>query len=238
MEEFLSRQKLLVIAPHADDETIQAGGLMQRVKQAGGEVYVLVLSVGNLDHYTGDDKSHVTGNVRIQELAKAMEILGVDDHEVAIEDEHLHLRLDSLPRRDLVTIIERKARLCTDVLSPSMLVIPAPSFNQDHKAAYEACVTACRPHLSSMKSFQRVVLIADAPQLSWGSDQEFKPNFYVSLSEEQVDRKLQAYRCHESQIRPMPHMGAAESLKSLAAKRGVEISQPYAEAYQVMRFVA
>ena len=36
LDAFLSRQRLLVIAPHADDETIGAGGLIARVKAAGG----------------------------------------------------------------------------------------------------------------------------------------------------------------------------------------------------------
>ncbi|NUQ35759.1 MAG: PIG-L family deacetylase [Planctomycetaceae bacterium] len=238
MEEFLSRQTLLVVAPHADDETIQSGGLMQRVKKAGGKVYVLVLSVGNLDHYTGaPSSSHVKASTREIELGEAMKTLGVDDWEVALTDEHLHLRLDSLPRRDLINIIERGARLCTDKIQPSMLAIPAPSFNQDHEAVYEACVTACRPHLSTMKTFQRVVLVADAPQLTWGLHQRFNPNFYVQLSEEQMERKVQAYMCHKSQVRPEPHMGSPEALRKLAAARGIEISVPYAEAYEALRFV-
>ncbi|MCA8939397.1 MAG: PIG-L family deacetylase [Planctomycetes bacterium] len=237
MEEFLSRQTLLVVAPHADDETIQSGGLIQRVKKAGGKVFVLVLSVGNLDHYTTTDEKHTQGSTRVRELAAAMEMLGVDDHEIALEDEHLHLRLDSLPRRDLVTIIERSARLATDKINPTMLAIPAPSFNQDHVAAYHACVTACRPHLASMKSFQRVVLIADAPQLRWRPEQPFAPDFYVTLSEEEVERKVAAYECHASQVRPAPHMGSSEALRDLAKARGMEISVPFAEAYQTLRFV-
>ena len=97
MEEFLSRQTLLVVAPHADDETIQAGGLIQRVKAAGGKAYVLVMSVGNLDHYTGDDGSHVEASTRNVELATAMDALGVDGFVVGI------------PRRDefLLHLVEK-----------------------------------------------------------------------------------------------------------------------------------
>jgi LmbE family N-acetylglucosaminyl deacetylase len=254
MEEFLSRQRLLVVAPHADDETIQSGGLIQRVKEAGGTAFVLVLSVGNLDHYTGDTAkikpaaaapqkrstakvARVSGSQRIGELAAAMESLGVDDHEVAIADEHVHLRLDAMPRRDLVNIIERTARLSTDHVKPTMLVIPAPSFNQDHEACYDACVTACRPHAAAMKSFQRVVLVADAPQLGWGIREPFRPNFYVPLTKQQMDRKIAAYECHASQVRPAPNMSSSEALRALAASRGLEISVEYAEAYEALRFV-
>lgn len=39
--------KLLVIAPHPDDETLGAGGLMQRVREAGGQVHVVFLTDGD-----------------------------------------------------------------------------------------------------------------------------------------------------------------------------------------------
>jgi len=156
---------------------------------------------------------------------------------VAINDEKVHLRLDAMPRRDLVNIIERAARLSTDNVQPTMLVVPAPSFNQDHEAVYHACITACRPHLAAHKAFQGVVLVADAPQLAWGIERPFRPNFYVRLSEAQVERKLRAYRRHASQVRPAPAMSSAEALKSLAVSRGMEISAPFAEAFEAMRFV-
>jgi LmbE family N-acetylglucosaminyl deacetylase len=39
--------RLLVIAPHPDDETLAVGGLMQRVHEAGGEVRVVFLTDGD-----------------------------------------------------------------------------------------------------------------------------------------------------------------------------------------------
>ena len=39
-DEFLSQQRLLVIAPHADDESFGCAGTMARIKKLGGEVFV------------------------------------------------------------------------------------------------------------------------------------------------------------------------------------------------------
>jgi LmbE family N-acetylglucosaminyl deacetylase len=39
--------RLLVVAPHPDDETLGAGGLMQRVREAGGSVHVVYLTDGD-----------------------------------------------------------------------------------------------------------------------------------------------------------------------------------------------
>ncbi|MBI4229825.1 MAG: PIG-L family deacetylase [Planctomycetes bacterium] len=233
-DSFLARQRLLVIAPHADDEVAGAGGLMWRVKEAGGEVFVMVLSIGNLDHYDNKD-GMVASRTRRDELADAMNLLKVDDFDVVLDDDHLHLRLDTLPRRDLVHHIERGSRLATDKVQPTMVVLPAPSYNQDHEALYFAGITACRPHLATMKAFQRFVLVADAPQLAWGS-QPFHPNFYVDISG-CLDRKLEAFRCHRSQQRPSPHQGGADAIEFLARARGREISVEAAEAFSCMRFV-
>src|SRR5258706_1233549 len=176
--QFLSRQRLLVVAPHADDETAGAGGLMARVKDAGGKVYVMVMSTGDLLHFDSTGKK-TKKKTRREELAGAMETLGVDGWEIVYEDTRLHLRLETLPRRELADQIERRARFSTEKTRATMIVLPAPSYNQDHEAVYKAGLAACRPHLHSMKAFQQFVLVADAPQLSWSRATIFKPNFYV-----------------------------------------------------------
>lgn len=234
MDGFLNDQRLLVIAPHADDEVIGCGGLIAKTKEAGGEVFVMVMTVGDLDHYDGRE-GKTKGSTRAAELSNAMEYLSVDDWEIVMESNEWHLRLDGMPRRDLVTIFEREARLSIDRIKPTMLAIPAPSFNQDHVAVYDAALTACRPHLASMKPFQRCVLVADSPQLAWNY-RTFKPTLYFDISE-LLDKKLEAYKMHESQQRPPEHMGSVESLRLLAEWRGREISVAAAEAYEVARFV-
>ncbi|MGE3165085.1 MAG: PIG-L deacetylase family protein [Planctomycetota bacterium] len=234
MDRFLRDQRLLVIAPHADDEVIGCGGLMAKMKDLGGEVYVQVLTVGDLDHYDGRD-GHTTGYTRAEELAAAMKVIGVDDWEILIEDSDWHLRLDRMPRRDLINLFERESRLAIDKLRPTMIAIPAPSYNQDHEAVYKAALTATRPHLASLKPFQRLILVADSPQLAWNTN-AFKPNFYVDITK-YLPTKLEAFAKHESQQRPSPHNGSLESLRLLAEMRGREISVDAAEAYECMRLV-
>jgi LmbE family N-acetylglucosaminyl deacetylase len=234
--EFLKSQRLLVISPHADDETIGSGGLMARVKEAGGMVFVLVFSVGDLQHF---DAGHttVTKETRESELKEALNVLEVDDHEIIFRDTSVHLKLDVIPRHDLTGWIEKKARLSTQSVQPTMIVLPAPSYNQDHEAIYKAGITACRPHLPTSKSFQNVVLVADAPQLAWSGPLLFKPNFYIDISGKFLETKIKAYECHKTQVRPDPSHASIDALKLLALARGREISVEAAEAYECLRFV-
>ena len=82
-DQFLSRQRVLVIAPHADDETYGCAGTIARIKDLGGRVYVCLISVGSLEHYAGNaDGSamrRVTSGTRLREFSDVMKLLKVDD---------------------------------------------------------------------------------------------------------------------------------------------------------------
>ena len=153
-DEFLSQQRLLVIAPHADDESFGCAGTMARIKKLGGQVFVVVVSVGDLQHY-GDEEQYqfVTGEERKAELGRVMELLSVDDHDILFEQNELHERLDRVPRRQLIELLERDGRLAMDRLHPTMVALPAISYNQDHEAIFRAAHTACRPGLPKRKAF-------------------------------------------------------------------------------------
>jgi len=156
-DEYLSRQRLLIIAPHADDECFGCAGTMARIKRLGGEVYVLVCSVGDLKHYNGTG-GIVAGSTRAEELAQVMEFLRVDDWDILYRDAETHLRLDMIPRRELIAKFERESKLALDRLKPTILAIPTSSYNQDHEAVFRAAFTAARRcfGVSNARSFIRI----------------------------------------------------------------------------------
>lgn len=225
---------VLVIAPHADDETFGCGGTMAKAKALGAKVYVMVVSVANLEHYS-TEFSLVSGSRRFAEFRAAMEVLGVDGTDVLYTDDHTHMRVDAVPRRDLVSLIERDSPLAIDRLKPDVLLFPAISYNQDHEAVYKAVYAACRPHLPSDKAFVRMVLSYDQPQLGWNHTR-FHPTLHVDISD-YLQQKLDAYRCHVSQIRPEPHHASVENVERLARLRGSEVSVTAAEAFECHRLV-
>jgi LmbE family N-acetylglucosaminyl deacetylase len=79
-------ERLLVIAPHPDDETLAAGGLMQRVLAQGGRVQVLLMTAG--DGYreavaadahgaqVGESAFVAYGERRLGEARAALNLLG------------------------------------------------------------------------------------------------------------------------------------------------------------------
>jgi len=233
---YLSQQRLLVIAPHADDECFGCAGTMARIKALGGEVYVIVCSVGDLKHYDGT-REIVTGSRRVDELEEVMAFLGVDGWELLYRDAESHLRLDAIPRRDLIAKFERDAKLALDRLEPTMLAIPMGSYNQDHEAVFRAAFTAARPGVPEIKPFQPIVLGYDNTSLFWSLEREkFHPNFYVDITD-YLDKKLEALEMYESQMRSRIHHSSVQNVDYTARVRGREISREAAEGYMAFRHV-
>ncbi len=233
-DEFLSKQRLLVISPHADDESFGCAGTMARIKDLGGEVYVICVSVGTLKHYDGKE-AQVTGDTREEEFKAVMEYLKVDDYEFLYRDAESHLRLDTIPRRELISQFERDAKLALDKLQPTMVAIPVSSYNQDHEAVFRAAFTALRPGVPKIKPIQPLVLGYNNTSLFWSLEHEkIHMNFYVDISD-YLEQKLHALGLHASQMRDPLHHSSLQNVEYAARLRGSEISVAAAEGYMLFR---
>lgn len=234
---FLAKQTLLVVAPHADDEVIGCAGTIAKVKELGGRVYVMVMSIGDLKLYNGKDDV-VSAELRRREFEETVQFLGVDGCDIVFDDPESHLRLDNMPRRDLISVIERDSEVSIERTNPTMVALPAPSYNQDHCAVFLAGITACRPVLPEHRAFQNIVLSYDSPTLFWNNDEKggFHPNLYIDISK-YLDKKLKAMSLHKSQLKPPPHHCSLDNLERLARLRGSEISVEAAEAFMCHRLV-
>jgi N-acetylglucosamine malate deacetylase 1 len=47
----LRQQRVLVVAPHPDDETLGCAGMIARVKALGGQAYVMIVSAGGITQH-------------------------------------------------------------------------------------------------------------------------------------------------------------------------------------------
>ena len=93
IEPLISREtRLMVFTPHPDDESLGAGGLIQRVLEAGGKVKVVFMTSGDgfpegverEDHISNPSAKDYTryGEERRLEAMKAVYVLGLQEHNV------------------------------------------------------------------------------------------------------------------------------------------------------------
>jgi LmbE family N-acetylglucosaminyl deacetylase len=230
-DDFLSRQRVLVIAPHSDDETYGCAGTIARMKTLGSEVYVLLVSVGSLDHYGSDRRPGmhmVTAQTRLREFEATAELLKVDDWEVLYPGGDEHMAMDTVARKDIV-------RLSIEQVQPTMLLMPWTSYNQDHEAVYRACLAATRPGDPAVRHLVPYVLCYDNTSLFWAPDAErFHPNVFVDVSQFRAV-KMEALRNHASQLRGPLFHGSPEATDLAAQVRGREISTGAAEGFVALR---
>ncbi len=229
-------KRVLVVAPHADDEAIGCGGLILKAVAQGAQVSILVVSVGDLVR-VGDGGEKRTGTERVDEVERVRQFYKAHDAEVFMTDAERHMRLDAIPRRDLVAVLEREARLSIQNVKPHLVLLPFPSYNQDHEAVCRAGITACRPHDPRALAVPPAVWLYEYPPNSWCLPHErFTPNVYVDISEH-LQGKIDSYLLYESQARSGMHQNSPENIKTLALLRGKEVGVEAAEAYQALRLL-
>ena len=204
--------KKLIIAPHVDDDVLGCGGIID------DNTFVL---------YCGLDESHLTGrppmSTRIAEADKAAAYLG---HEYLL----LENKVNNYTIPDLISPIEK---IINDI-KPEEIYIPYPSYNQDHRVAYEATLVALRPHDTNF--FVKKVFAYEQPHVFlWDNshqiDSAFKPNYYKAID---IERIIKAYELMETQVRAFR---SQETLRSMAQLRGAQSNLQYAEAFQVLRYI-
>ena len=224
----LKNEKLLVVAPHSDDEVLGCGGLISKIKKEGGKVFVLIFNLGfeKIDTKESQDK-------RKQEVKEAMNVLKVDDYHLVHEKADDNRDLDVEPLHSLIEIIESTSNVSLEKISPTIVAIPTIfSHHQDHVHVHNACIAALRPISTPVSS---VVLSYEAPEHSrWSSSGVFEPNFFVEI-DDVIENKIMAFNKYNSQIR----LGGrdADSIRSQAKYRGQEVGKNLCEAFYVHRFI-
>lgn len=220
---------LLVIAPHPDDEVLGAGGLIKRFKDDGGKVYVLFLTVGSTSDFT--KKGVSTEAERFKEINAINKFYKLDGWRIAFQGDLFHLQLDRLPLKQVIHEIERGENISLESLKPEIIAFPSlGDYNQDHEVAAKASFAACRPAPKKDKFVPEFVLSYEEPMETWS----MKPkqlNFFVSLSEAQINSKIKAMEIYESQKRKSPHPRSGEVIRSLAIVRGSSIGVNFAEGF-------
>lgn len=226
----IQNQTLLVISPHPDDEVLGCGGLIKRVKDNGGKVYILYMTVGDTDDYRKNGMS--TGDERLKEIEKVAKFLKYDDYSIAFPGNKYHLRLDSVPQLEIMRVLEN-GPLSLNKLKPDIVATPYLSdYNQDHRASTMALFAAARPAPEDTKPLQKTILgYESVPTAGWWDTQGKIMNCYLPLTEKELQVKLDALNLYNSQVRNGSHPRSLNSIKVLAQFRGIESGSIAAEAY-------
>jgi LmbE family N-acetylglucosaminyl deacetylase len=195
-----AQTRLLVVAPHPDDETLGCGVLIQQVLAVGGVVRVLLLTDGDNNPWP---QRYIERRLRIDttarrrwggrrrsEVIQAMAQLG-------LAESALHpmgwLDMGVTPRlRDDTPAAVATVRAAVKAFQPSLICCPAlGDSHPDHGAAH----VLCRLALAEME--MAPLLLAYPVH---GEVDESAYPIGLDVSREQQERKLQALGRHQTQM--------------------------------------
>lgn len=206
-------KKILVIAPHADDEVLGVGGTIQKHVQLGDVVNVVIVC----DRETQYDQRGFAG--------VANKILGVSDIKwLGFKDECVDNMM-----RDLI----KKIETVYDKVKPDVVYICSDGdINTDHQIIHRACIVVCR---SIQEHPPKQVLVYEVPSSTTQSlPKTFQPNYYVSLTEDDVNTKCEAMHAYKCELRDPPNPRNSRGIKLYAQYRGMECNTMYAECFNLL----
>ena len=219
---------IVVIAAHPDDEILGAGGTMAKHCDEGDEVSVLIMGQGITSRHDGPNQGE--GQSGLKEAAqKANALLGVKTCQVLDFPDN---RMDGVALLEVVKPIEEFIAR-TD---PRIIYSHHDNdLNVDHRITAQAVFTAARPLPES--GVERILSFEVPSSTEWQfSGPAFRPNWFTDISQ-QLERKLEALSCYESEMRPWPHARSVKAVEHLARWRGAAMGLEAAEAFSLGRAV-
>jgi LmbE family N-acetylglucosaminyl deacetylase len=205
-------KRILVLAPHTDDGEMGAGGTIARLNEEGSEIYYVAFSSAAQSVPDGFPSDVLTTEVK----AATFKLCIPEDRLVVYDFE---VRKLNYVRQE---ILESLVRLRTE-LAPDLVLVPSINdIHQDH-----AVVAA-----EAVRAFKNTRVLGY--ELIW-NNLTFNTQFFVKLNESHVDAKIAALGEYRSQA-GKNYMDPV-FVKALAKTRGVQIGYPYAEAFEVIRWV-
>jgi LmbE family N-acetylglucosaminyl deacetylase len=216
------KMRIVVVAPHPDDEVFGCGGTIPTYSEAGHEVHVLIVTKGD---ELFDPHLIETGR---KEALKSHSLLGVKETRFA---DLPSIKLDTLPQHkinDLLLDYFQEIR-------PDLLFLPFPGdLNRDHQIVHACAMVAARPIGVRIQGIYCYEALSSTNWNSPGIFAAFTPNCFVDISEK-IDLKVEAAKVYASQLKKSPHERSVESILALGRYRGGFVNIPYAEAFMCIR---
>lgn len=203
-------ERVIVFAPHPDDETLGMGGSLRILSEMGKKVKVIVLTKGEkAEADPARRKRHV--EIRQREALKAFKILGLTDYEfLGVPDREIFQNMRA---------VVNEVKNIIDDFGPDALYSTSPiEINPDHRAA-AAISFGIRRETPHIRCFFYEITVP------------VRPSMFVDITRV-IKQKRKAVKCYRSQLAITDYLRMAESLnayRSLTLGKGVKFAEAFWE---------
>jgi len=214
--------KVLVFAPHNDDEVLGVGGTIAKYIEKGHEVFVCEVT-------SGKDQKRLK-NIKTEALA-AHKVLGVT--------ETIFMELPVVGLADISTKELNQAFFdVVNKVKPNTAYIPHKGdMHIDHTMVAESAMVALRP--ANNPQLKEIYAYETLSETEWNIpslDNAFVPNVWTDITDT-IDKKLESMKCYKSQLYDFPHPRSLEAIQALSKFRGSTICVNNAESFMLIRSI-
>lgn len=219
-----AKKRILIVAPHPDDETLGVGGSAAKWVAQGHDVRVLIVS-GHLPPLYPPESFETT----IREAKAAFAILGLPEPTL--------LRVPAtFVAKEPTHVLNGRIVEVFRGFAPHVVLTCFPDRHVDHRVVFDSVLVATRP-VGFGTSIELVAAYETLSETHWNApfaEPNFMPNWVVDVSDV-IERKLDALRCYASQISAFPAPRSVQAVEALAKFRGTQAGFGFGEAFQIIR---
>jgi LmbE family N-acetylglucosaminyl deacetylase len=215
--------KILVIAPHPDDEVLGCGGTIAKYAARGDEVSVCYVTKAY-----PPDWSEEYLQKKEAEIRESNGILGISKR---FDLNYPTVMLDMISQKDINSSL---AEIIAEVRPDCTFIPHRGDLNKDHRIVHDAALVSLRPisHLCAC-----IVSYETLSETEWGTGiSTFEPRYYVNISDT-IETKIRAMEAFKTELKESPHPRSLKVIRHFARKRGSEILVDAAEAFMPIRII-
>lgn len=221
-----NKKRVLVVAPHPDDETLGVGGTIAKYSAQGDEVFVLIVS-GHLPPIYSRKAYEET----VSEAYSAFSVLGVE------KSQFLEIPATMIGDQPLHEFNAKISKVVNE-FNPHIVFCPYPDRHIDHRLVFDSVMVATRP-IGVGKDIQIVAVYETLSETHWNAphiEPNFTSNWVVDISDH-ISKKLNALECYKSQISEFPGPRSIEAAEALAKFRGTQAGFGFGEGFHIVRMI-
>ena len=217
--------KILVIAPHPDDETLGCGGTLLRHKNEGDEIYWNIV--------TGISEENGWSNKAVKE--RESEIESVASKYGFSEVINFGLPTATIDLIPISELVEKIANIYKK-LSPEVIYVPfINDIHTDHQLISKVIQSTIKwfryPHIKKVLMYETL----SETDFNFSEHKTFSPNVYIDISNF-LETKINIMKYYKTEMSEFPFPRSVENIKALATLRGSQSGFKAAEAFSLLYY--
>ena len=220
----MMEKKLLVVAPHPDDELLGCGGTLLRRRSEGWDVAWLIVT-GMSEHFGW---SPTRTSERLSEIDRVAEAVGFSRvYNLGLPAAHL----DSL---DLADIVGAMSSAFQEYQPIEVLLPHRGDVHSDHRIVFDAGCACSKwfryPSIRRVLSYET----PSETEACLNPEGTFRTTVFVDI-DNHLERKLELLSIYNSEMGEHPFPRSTAAIRALAQWRGACAGYSAAEAFELLR---